>query len=429
MSDLDPQSPHYQAPTQAHADPSAADQAGAFGAASAFAVPPAPPRSGARRYAGLLIGGATVIALGIGACGVGVGYALAGGTSNSSQAAGPGSSQNQGGSGGLGEGQSGGRRGTFGGPGTASVGATAATAAQKAGVVTIISTLDYSRAEAAGTGIILTSSGRILTNNHVVQGSTSIRVTVQSTGASYTAKVVGTDETDDVAVLQLVDSSGADVTGLTTARIDRHALAVGDAVTSVGNAEGTGSLVAASGTVTALQQSITVANDVTGADEHLAGLIETNADVVSGDSGGPLIDAQGEVAGVVTAASSGSRAVTGYAIPIDSALSIARQIVDGRASSTIVIGLPAFLGVELASQQPGSGVLISGVITGSAAAGTGLAAGDTITAVDGTAVTTTDSLSALIRAHAIGDRVTVTFTDATGASQQVTVTLGAGPAA
>ena len=395
------------------------------------ATAPAQPVGTFRRYRALLIGGATVIALGIGAGGVGVGAALAQlQPGSTSQATGPGSSQNS--SGGLGRGGTGGdggRQGTFNGPGTASVNATAATAAQKVGVVTIVSTLNYSDAEAAGTGIILTSTGEILTNNHVVQGSTSIKVTVESTGASYTAKVVGTDETDDVAVLQLVDSTGADVTGLTKAKVDTGTLSAGDAVISVGNAEGTGNLVAARGTVTALDQAITVANDISGANEHLTGLIETDADVVSGDSGGPLIDKQGEVAGMVTAASSGSRTITGYAIPIDTALAIAKKIVNGEASSSIIIGLPAFLGVELATAQIGSGVLISGVVAGSAAAGTGLAAGDTITAVDGAAATTADSLSALIKAHAIGDRVTISYTDAAGTAQQVAVTLAAGPAA
>ncbi|MEO6532072.1 MAG: trypsin-like peptidase domain-containing protein [Pseudolysinimonas sp.] len=417
MSDNDPQPSQVQAP-QSQAPQSQAPQS---------PLPQSQAPSAFRRYRGLLIGGATVIALGIGAGGVGLGAGLAGlPASSTSQATGPGSTQN-GGSGGSG---GSGRQGTFTGPGAASVNATAATSAQKVGVVTIVSTLDYdSHAQAAGTGIILTSQGEILTNNHVVQGSTAIEVTVESTGASYIAKVVGTDATDDIAVLQLVDSSGADVTGLTKATLQTGTLSAGDAVISVGNAEGTGDLVAASGTVTALDQSITVANDITGADENLTGLIETDADVVSGDSGGPLIDKHGAVAGVVTAASSGSRNITGFAIPITTAVSIAKKIVNGEASSSIVIGLPAFLGVELATSQTGSGVLISGIIAGSAAAGTGLAAGDTITAVNGVAATSADSLSSLIKAHAIGDQVAITYTNASGASQQVTVTLTAGPAA
>ncbi len=405
MSDNDPQLPTDQPPT----DQPPTDQAPTDLHSE---EPPAgtPPVSSLRRYRGLLIGGATVLALGIGAGGVGLGAGLAGMQSTGSSATQQNGQQN-GAQNGQQNGTGGQHNGTFNGPGTASVNATAATSAQKVGVVTIISTLDYDPdTQAAGTGIILTSQGEILTNNHVVEGSTAIKVTVESTGASYTAKVVGTDETDDIAVLQLVDSSGADVTGLTKATLDTGTLSAGDSVISVGNAEGTGNLVAASGTVTALDQSITVANDITGADENLTGLIETDADVVSGDSGGPLIDKQGEVTGVVTAASSGSRDVTGYAIPINTAVSIAKKIVNGEASSSIVIGLPAFLGVELASDQTGTGVLVSGI-------------------VDGSAATTADSLSSLIKAHALGDQVTITYTDASGASHQVTVTLAAGPAA
>ncbi len=414
MNDIDPRSSHDASSDVPSPEPLAAEPA-----------PSARPVSGLRRYRGLLIGGAAVAALGIGAAGVGVGAAIAGlGTASSNS-----SSQQAGGPGPFSHGSGQGGYGTFNGTNTAKVNATASTAAQKVGVVTILSTLDYDdQSQAAGTGIILSSNGEILTNNHVIEGSTSITVTIESTGKSYTAQVIGTDETDDIAVLQLVDSHGDDVTGLTKAALDSDTLSTGAAVSSVGNAEGTGDLVTASGTVTALNQSITVANDITGADENLSGLIETDADVVSGDSGGPLIDAQGQVTGIVTAASSGGRSVSGYAIPISTATSIAKKIVNGEASSTIVIGLPAFLGVELAGQQPSTGALISGIVAQSGAASTALAAGDTITAVDGTAVTS-DSLSALIKSHAIGDTITVAYTDASGASQQVAVTLTAGPAA
>ena len=405
----------------------------------AFGAEPVAPARPPRKYRGLLIGGVAAIALGIGATGVGIGTVLAGlhnsGNSSSIQGLnGSGSGSGNGNGYGYGNrnGNSFGYGNGSGGPrlGRTSVNATPATAAQEVGVVTIVSTLDYnSSTEAAGTGIIYTSGGEILTNNHVVQGSTAIKVTIQSTGRSYRAQVIGTDATDDIAVLQLVDANGNKVTGLTKAKFDTGALTTGLAVASIGNAEGTGNLVAASGTVTALNKSIQVANDSTGATENLSGLIETNADVVSGDSGGPLIDAAGGVTGVVTAASSGARNVTGYAIPITTALSIAKKIVAGEASSTITIGLPAFLGVELATAQGSTGVTIAGAIPGSPAANSGLAAGDVITAVNGTAVTSTDSLSAAVKAHAVGDKVTITYTDASGASQQVAVTLTAGPAA
>jgi S1-C subfamily serine protease len=301
---------------------------------------------------------------------------------------------------------------------------TPATSAQQVGVVTILTSLYYQQdARAAGTGIVLSSGGEILTNNHVIQGATSIQVTVESTGQTYTAHVVGSDTVDDVAVLQL---EGA--TGLATANIgSTQAAAVGDAVTSIGNAEGTGNLVAATGPVSAIDQSITVSSDVTGIPDTLYGLIEVNADVVSGDSGGPLLDAKGRVIGMVTAASSGQRNVTGFAITIGSALGVAQQIESGVGGGNVTIGLPAFLGVTLG--QGALGTTIVGTVTGSAAASAGLVAGDTITAVDGTAVTANADLSALIAAHPVGDRVTVAYTDSTGAAQQVVVTLGEGPAA
>lgn len=419
---LDPQSPPAAVPAEVQTPQPSPEF---------VAEPAVVPRR--RRYRGLLIGGAAFVALGIGASGVGFGTALAALRTDSSASSQVQGSQSQGstGSGSSGSSGAGNGHGSFGPQvGRTSVNATAATAAQEVGVVTIVSTLDYdSSSQAAGTGIILTSGGEILTNNHVVEGSTSIKVTVESTNKTYTAKVVGTDSTDDIAVLQLVDGSGTDVTGLTKATLDTQKLAVGDAVTSVGNAEGTGNLVAAAGSVTALDQDIQVANDETGATESLAGLIETDADVVSGDSGGPLIDARGEVTGVVTAASSGGRTTTGYAIPITTALTIAKKIIAGEASSTITIGLPAFLGVQLATTQGATGVTISGTVAGSAAAGTGLVAGDIITALDGTAIASTDSLSAAIKAHAIGDAAILTYTDGSGASQQVTVTLAEGPAA
>ncbi|MEO8094755.1 MAG: S1C family serine protease [Pseudolysinimonas sp.] len=310
-----------------------------------------------------------------------------------------------------------------------SSGAVAATAAQEVGVVTILTTLYYEAdAQAAGTGMVLTSTGEILTNNHVIQGATSIEVTVESTGATYQATVVGSDTVDDVAVLQLVDPSGATVSGLKTAELDTaNAVAAGDAVTSIGNAEGTGNLVAAAGAVADTDQTITVNSDLTGDPETLNGLIEVNADVVSGDSGGPLLDADGQVVGMVTAASSGSRQVRGFAITIGTALGIVDKIESGTAGGNITIGLPAFLGVNLDTNSTGTTIL--GAVDGTAAASAGLAAGDTITSVDGVAVTTGTQLSAAIAAHNVGDQVTIAYTDSSGAAQSVTVTLGEGPAA
>jgi S1-C subfamily serine protease len=315
--------------------------------------------------------------------------------------------------------------------GTQESAATPTSAADKVGVVTITTNLDYGSGAAAGTGMIVTSGGLILTNNHVVEQSTSIEATVQSTGKTYKAEVVGTDQTADVAILKLVGASGlSTVTFAPTEKV-----AVGQAVHSVGNAEGTGSLVTAVGTVGATNQSLSIQSDFSTTGENLSGLIELESDVVSGDSGGPLFDSSGKVIGIVTAASSGSAQVTGYAINIASVLSVASKIEAGTASTDIVIGTPAFLGIQLAttqsSTQPSTtaGVPVSGVFSGMPADEAGIAAGSVITAVDGTAVTSATQLSSLIAKQAVGDKVTIDWTSETGAAQSATVTLVGGPAA
>lgn len=327
--------------------------------------------------------------------------------------------------------------------GSTSTATVAATPAQQLGVVDVTSQLTYDNAEAMGTGIVLSSSGEILTNNHVVAGSTNISVTVVSTGASYTASVVGTDATADIAVLQL---SGA--SGLQTAAIDSSSTAtVGSAVTGVGNAGGVGGTPSAvAGTLTALDQTITTQAEGSAASETLTGLIESSADIQAGDSGGPLYNASNQVIGIDTAAASGG-AVAGYSIPIATALSVAAQIESGQASAEITLGSPAFLGVEVVpagdtsvygygngfgggtSTSTVPGAMIGGVIDGTAAAAAGLAAGDTITAVNGTAISSASDLTSALAGHAPGQTVTVNWTDASGAPATATVTLGVGPAA
>jgi S1-C subfamily serine protease len=395
--------------------------------------PAAAPKNHRRRTTLLIVGGATAMALCIGGGGiaVGVGIGTLSNLASSSTAVAaegstvttlPGSFRPSSPYGdGYGSDSGTGSTGTA----TTQSAATAASDEQKAGVVTILSDLGYGgEGQAAGTGIILTSSGRILTNNHVIDGSTSIEVTVETTGKTYQADVVGYDATNDVAVLQLVGASG-----LTPATLDDDTVALADAVTSIGNAEGTGDLVAASGAVTALDESITVGNESTGASESLSGLIEIDAAVVSGDSGGPLVDDEGEVIGVVTAASSGSAVITGYAIPIETAMTIVQQIVSGTESGTVSIGLPAFLGVQLATTQTAAGAVLGGVIDGTGASAAGLAAGDTVTSVDGVAVASAAELSTAIAAHEVGDSVVIGYITAAGAAASATVTLTAGPAA
>ncbi len=309
-----------------------------------------------------------------------------------------------------------------------------ATDAQQIGIVDIDTVLAYEGAEAAGTGMVLTADGEILTNNHVVAGATSITVTIVSSGERYQASVVGVDVTDDVAVLQL---SGA--SELATANLSSSTnLAVGDAVTGVGNAGGTGGTPSASpGVVTALDQTITTQAEGSAAGETLHGLIETNADIQAGDSGGPLFDANDQVVGIDTAAEEGGYTTAGYAIPIASALSIAQQIENGQASANVVIGNPAFLGVQVSSstggryrysQAAGSGALISGVVSGTPAANAGLVAGDTITAIDGTSITDPSDLTSALAGHTPGQQITVTWVNGSGAARSTAVTLATGPA-
>ena len=226
------------------------------------------------------------------------------------------------------------------------------------GLVDINTDLSYQSEEAAGTGMVLTSNGEVLTNNHVIDGATTISVTDLGNNKTYNATVVGYDRTGDIAVLQLTGASGLQTVSLG----DSSTASVGQSVTGIGNAGGTGGTPStASGTITALNQSITASDDGGGNSEQLSGLIETNANIQPGDSGGALVDSSGQVLGMDTAASSGSNGFStsstqAFAIPINTAVSVAKQIEAGNASSTIHIGKTGFLGVEVEStSDAGSG--------------------------------------------------------------------------
>ncbi|HEU4330021.1 MAG TPA: trypsin-like peptidase domain-containing protein, partial [Lapillicoccus sp.] len=227
---------------------------------------------------------------------------------------------------------------------------------------------------------------------------------------------------------------------LATVKADDNVAKVGDAVTAVGNAGGTGSLTAASGTISSLSASVTAASEGSASgSETLSSMIETTADVVSGDSGGPLFDAEGEVVGVDTAASTGAE-IDGYAIPIQRALSIVGQIRSGAETGTVRIGPAAFLGVELSSGGSygygyardagfGSGATVGGVVSGGAAENAGLQAGDVITSLNGRSITSAADVSAALVGSNPGDQVSVAWTDQAGATHTGTVTLGASPVA
>lgn len=317
--------------------------------------------------------------------------------------------------------------------------ASPASAEESTGVVLIDTELGYENAEAAGTGIVLSKDGLVLTNNHVIADSTKIAVTVATTGKTYEASVVGSDSTKDVAVLRLKDASN-----LQPATIDEDSVDVGDDVTAVGNSEGQGQLQAADGTVTELGASVTTTAQGTEDSETLGDMIEVQADIVSGDSGGALLDDQGEVVGMNTAASSGAPVVTGFAIPIETALTTAESIIDGQQTSTNTIGYPAFLGIgvqqDSQSGQSGqgsqsgtssqtAGAVVTGVYENTPAAEAGLTAGDTITQIGSTQITDGTALSSSIAEHKPGDTVSLSWTHADGQSHTAEVTLTEGPAA
>ena len=304
------------------------------------------------------------------------------------------------------------------------------------GLVDVTSSFLGQSATAEGTGMVISSNGLVLTNNHVIEDASSISVRVVSTGATYSAKVIGFDLSQDVAVLQLANASG--LTMVTTA--NSSSLTNGESIVGVGNALGAGGTPSyTAGTITGLDKAITASDSSNPAGaEHLSGLIQVNADVLPGDSGGALVNAKGQVIGMVTAGSGGNggfgfqpngvSSSQGYAIPINTALRIASAIENGQSSSTIHVGSTAYLGVEFQSttNESAKGVTISTVVAGGPSAKAGLVTGDVITSVNGAAVTTGTSLQKVMLTLNSGQTVKVGFTHA-GATHVVSVTLGSGP--
>jgi S1-C subfamily serine protease len=291
------------------------------------------------------------------------------------------------------------------------------------GAVVINTNLGLQGGAAAGTGMVLASSGEVLTNNHVIRGATSIRVVIPGTKHAYTARVVGYDVPDDVAILKAAGASHLK----TVSAAASSTLKLGQAVRAVGNANGSGRLVSARGSITGLRRAITV-NDETGGSESLAGLIETSAALRPGDSGGPLLDASDKVIGMDTAASTGfvSTAADSYAIPIAKALSVAKQIVAGHATARVHIGATAFLGIQVQGGGAG-GLVLAGVVPGGPAEAAGLEAGDVITSIDGHPVTTPKSLTSYLLTRKPGARVTIGYLDPTGQSLTASLALASGP--
>jgi S1-C subfamily serine protease len=299
----------------------------------------------------------------------------------------------------------------------------------ESGVVVIETKLAYQHGAAAGTGMVLTSSGEILTNNHVIRGATTIKVVVPNTGRTYTARVVGYAVGDDVAILQVVGASN-----MTTVTTATSMAALGDAVTAIGNANGTGKLTSTTGAVTRRGASVVV-NDDQGGAVRLTGMLGVNASVVPGDSGGPLVNSAGEVIGMDTAGSTGTTfrstdATQAYAVPIAKALSIAKKVAAGTGSIRVHIGETAFMGVQVQGGDRGdpvSGAVIAGITNGAPAASAGLAPGDVITAVDGYHISTPASLTSSLLTKKPGDGVTIAYADQSGARHSLKLVLASGP--
>jgi S1-C subfamily serine protease len=302
-------------------------------------------------------------------------------------------------------------------------------------VVDVNTTLGFNSGAAAGTGMVITPSGEVLTNNHVVDGATSVTVQINGSGPTYTAKVLGTDATDDVALLQIQG-----VSGLKTVKLgDSTGVAVGDEIVAIGNALGLqGPPSVSGGTVTALDQSIT-ASDAGGANsEQLNGLIQIDAPLRPGDSGGPLVNMAAEVIGMDTAAAgiqrSRSASTLAFAIPINAAMTVIHQIEAGRGSATVHIGDAAFLGVQIQSASgsggsvpAGTGAVVAAVTPHTPAEDAGLAVGDTIVAVDGKAIDSPADLTQRISDHHPGDSARISWTDPSGKTHSATVRLATGP--
>ena len=346
------------------------------------------------------------------------------------------------------------------------------------GLVIINTTLQYNSEQAGGTGMVINPDGLVLTNNHVIEDSTSITATDVANGHSYQAKVVGYDVTGDIALIKLQGASG-----LRTVPLGNSSdIKTGDSVVAMGNANGQDAIVPATGQVTALNQTIT-AGDPGGSitQETLHGMIQTNADIISGDSGGAVANSAGQVIGMVTAGNDGGFSVqqqssVGYAIPINTGLAVARQIAQGQASSTVSIGYPPFLGVYIgqgANSSPqaqaqqlnsgfggngfggyggfggngsqgcytsnrdlsvpasianvSSGTLIFGTICGGPAQAAGMTGGSVITAVNGQAIGSPESLTGVVSKYHPGDTIAVTWVSPSGQRSTSTIKLTVGP--
>ena len=453
---------------------------GGYGVPGGYGQPPRPPR---RRALTTAITYLAVAAIAATAGGLVV--AFADGSQPTASSAGSSGSGNLGlPSGGFFPGGNSGNNGNGGNSGNSGSGAVSQGTIQKLsnavtpGLVVITSNLKYdgSGAAAAATGMIISHNGLVLTNNHVINGTTGLTATVVKTGQQYTATWLGYDKGSDVAVIKLEGASD-----LPTVPIgDSSTVKVGDDVVGMGNANGTGRISYVAGSITNLDQTITASDDGSGeAPEKLTDMLQTNAQIIPGDSGGPLVSTDGKVIGMDTAASTNSMANSGqnvgFAIPINRAMTLARQIIAGQSSSSVRIGSSGFIGVlvpsgpngaqstktnpgdqlrqEEAAQPFGrsgpapsgcvqndsnagvptriapvsSGTLVLGSLCQTSAANVGISAGDVITKVNNRPVSSPSSLMSILQGIHGGASVKVSWVTPDDQSMTRTVTLSVAP--
>lgn len=291
--------------------------------------------------------------------------------------------------------------------------------------------------QAAGTGMILTSDGQVLTNNHVVDQSTSIKVTIAGRSGTYTAHVVGVDPAADVALIQIEGVSSLPTVTLASS----SNLKVGDSVVALGNALGLGGAPAvSSGTVTALNQSIT-ASEGSGKSEQLTGMIQSDASISPGDSGGALVNSAGQVVGMITAGDvqgfQSQTSTVNYAVPADTALGIVNTVRSGQTSSDIVYGQVGYMGVNVRDMTAAlatrlglsisSGALVVSVVPGAPAESAGITRDSVITKLGGDSVTSSASLGTVIRTHKPGEKVSLTWVDQRGTHNGSITLAGVNP--
>src|SRR5271163_818506 len=296
----------------------------------------------------------------------------------------------------------------------------AQTAAAQVGpqIVDIDAKLGFQSAIGAGTGIVIDPSV-VLTNNHVIAGATDLTARSIANGQTYPATVIGFDRQHDIAVLQLAGG------GLPVANIgNSDTVKVGDPVVSLGNAGGAGGAPSVEeGRIGALGQTVSASDALTGSTESLSNLIQVNANIRPGDSGGPTVNAANQVIGMNTAATANFHLGSGqgFAIPINEAMAIAGQI-QGGGSPTVHIGPTAFIGVGVNDAAGGAGAVIRQVIPTGPAAGAGFAPGDVINSINGQPVNSATALTAILDQHHPGDNVQVGV-----AGRSASVTLADGP--